>query len=434
MGLEKDTLHVVVRLPFKRPSGFIEPPSVVWTDDMEHRLWRYMSQKHTDCKLSQTLTQLRERNNQTKRRFILIGNSIAEQLGVPKEYVVRHAAFIYETQLRGIHQHLRLSEVGKAPLSSPSTPQPPVSPSSQSQALGTSGRSNLNSRPSSRRQVPSPSRSSLNRSIVRENSLIGSSPGNTNVGSPSVENHASGSVMDPSLSEAKGRENSMMLSTLSTILPRSTGDKQAGTPEASVYKSFSSQTSRPFYSPTQSLTLDNTAEAEKAGSLPYQNIPEEQTDQDNDEDANISTDEEDQEKEDEFSNHFAKMRLELEEPAFLPRNTASQSISRHHASLSAFATNENKADDHSSSTAPTNMQLISGTSSPPRRKIFGPSQTRTASSLTNTNTVTSDDSGKETGSALNSVGSSFSDLSDSSVTQSALEDAFLSKFNNGSKM
>ncbi|OZJ01732.1 hypothetical protein BZG36_05298, partial [Bifiguratus adelaidae] len=35
--------------------------------------------------------------------------------------------------------------------------------------------------------------------------------------------------------------------------------------------------------------------------------------------------------------------------------------------------------------------------------------------------------------AHHSVGSSFSDISDASVTQSALEDAYLSKFNNGSK-
>jgi len=29
MGLEdKDTFHVVIRLPFKRPQGFVEPPSV----------------------------------------------------------------------------------------------------------------------------------------------------------------------------------------------------------------------------------------------------------------------------------------------------------------------------------------------------------------------------------------------------------------------
>lgn len=29
MSLEKDTLHVVIRLPFKRPQGFIEPPQVI---------------------------------------------------------------------------------------------------------------------------------------------------------------------------------------------------------------------------------------------------------------------------------------------------------------------------------------------------------------------------------------------------------------------
>lgn len=38
-----------------------------------------------------------------------LGNLIAEQLGVPTSYVVRHAAFIYETQLRGIHQQLRIN-------------------------------------------------------------------------------------------------------------------------------------------------------------------------------------------------------------------------------------------------------------------------------------------------------------------------------------
>lgn len=38
-----------------------------------------------------------------------IGNFIAEQLGVPTSYVVRHAAFVYETQLRGIHQQLRIN-------------------------------------------------------------------------------------------------------------------------------------------------------------------------------------------------------------------------------------------------------------------------------------------------------------------------------------
>lgn len=52
------------------------------------------------------------------------GNFIAEQLGVPTPYLVRHAAFLYETQLRGIQQQLRLSEVSKAPSSAANTPPP----------------------------------------------------------------------------------------------------------------------------------------------------------------------------------------------------------------------------------------------------------------------------------------------------------------------
>jgi hypothetical protein len=70
MGLEKEVMHVVIKLPFKRPADFIEPPpvsdrrnpscvpsklisvcfQVVWTDEMEQQLWKYMNQKHTDCK------------------------------------------------------------------------------------------------------------------------------------------------------------------------------------------------------------------------------------------------------------------------------------------------------------------------------------------------------------------------------------------------
>ncbi|KAI8375860.1 hypothetical protein BD560DRAFT_392126 [Blakeslea trispora] len=85
MNLDNDIFHVVIRLPYKRPPRFIEPLSIVWTNEMEHKLWQYMSQKNTNW------------------------NEMAEQLGVPTSYVVRHAAFIYETQLRGIHQQLRLN-------------------------------------------------------------------------------------------------------------------------------------------------------------------------------------------------------------------------------------------------------------------------------------------------------------------------------------
>ncbi|ORZ03881.1 hypothetical protein BCR43DRAFT_451523 [Syncephalastrum racemosum] len=122
MPLDKDTLHVVVRLPFKRPENFVEPPPILWTDEMEVRLWQYMSQKNTDW------------------------NFIAEQLGVPTPYLVRHAAFLYETQLRGIQQQLRLSEVSKAPSSATNTP-----PSSQRRNISTSRST------SSNRQTPTTS-------------------------------------------------------------------------------------------------------------------------------------------------------------------------------------------------------------------------------------------------------------------------------------
>lgn len=69
---------------------------------MEHKLWQYISQKNTDCKTLCILFLIVVLKN-------IIGNVIAEQLGVPTSYIVRHAAFIYETQLRGIHQQLRIN-------------------------------------------------------------------------------------------------------------------------------------------------------------------------------------------------------------------------------------------------------------------------------------------------------------------------------------
>lgn len=44
---------------------------------------------------------------------------MAEKLDVPVSHLVRHAAFMYETQLREIQQQLRLSEIGKPTITSP---------------------------------------------------------------------------------------------------------------------------------------------------------------------------------------------------------------------------------------------------------------------------------------------------------------------------
>ncbi|CDS06594.1 hypothetical protein LRAMOSA09122 [Lichtheimia ramosa] len=181
MSLEKDTLHVVIRLPFKRPQGFIEPPQIRWTDEMEQRLRQYMSQKYTDW------------------------NYIAEQLEVPVSYLVRHAAFIYETQLRGIHQQLRMNDKSTTP--------PPAQ------------------RQSSKRSTPRSSET------VDDQSTPTPTPDNTK----------------------PVKDDAMMLSTISNVEPRV--PPIASVVEESLYKS-SLQSSRSYYSAEQSLEDDQEDDEE----------------------------------------------------------------------------------------------------------------------------------------------------------------------------
>ncbi|KAJ8657064.1 hypothetical protein O0I10_007143 [Lichtheimia ornata] len=182
MSLEKDTLHVVIRLPFKRPQGFIEPPQIRWTDEMEQRLRQYMSQKYTDW------------------------NYIAEQLEVPVSYLVRHAAFIYETQLRGIHQQLRMNDKSTTP--------PPAQ------------------RQSSRRSTPRSSET------VDDQSTPTPTPNTTK----------------------PVKDDAMMLSTISNVEPRV--PPVASVVEESLYKS-SLQSSRSYYSAEQSLEDDQEEDEEE---------------------------------------------------------------------------------------------------------------------------------------------------------------------------
>ncbi|KAI9253605.1 hypothetical protein BY458DRAFT_521685 [Sporodiniella umbellata] len=80
---EEAPFHVVIKLPFLRPADFAEPLPIIWTQAMEEQLWKHMIQKSKDW------------------------DGIAERLGIPTSYVVHHAAFLYQTQLKGIHQQLR---------------------------------------------------------------------------------------------------------------------------------------------------------------------------------------------------------------------------------------------------------------------------------------------------------------------------------------
>ncbi|KAL7333810.1 hypothetical protein PS15p_202674 [Mucor circinelloides] len=367
MGLEdKDTFHVVIRLPFKRPQGFVEPPSIVWTEDMEHKLWQYMSQKNTDW------------------------NVIAEQLGVPTSYVVRHAAFIYETQLRGIHQQLRL---------------------------------NTNTSSINRNNTMSPTPTKPRSTSIRySNTLQYQQQLQQQQQQESQRIETSGSIQRSNTSSRladKSKDNVSMKSSLSS---------------SSAFKSTSTATYpvAPYTVNDNSLSSSNSSSEE---SISHAQAEKSHSEDDGNDDEGEKTDDE------EFSSHFERMKLQVEEPAFLPRqskkspsNTSSSGLHRSRQALSMSIQNLKKlhADKLQNDELP--MDSSSTTSSQHSTKTSSTQPQSPSHSPAANNFQISTAPGSSNESAMNSIGSSFSDISDSSVTQSALEEAFLSKFNQGSKM
>nr|CAG8555800.1 2269_t:CDS:2 [Entrophospora candida] len=88
MSSSEETIHVVIKIPRKRPLNFVEPPRVVWTEEMEQKLWEILAQN---------------------KRQSIDWNAASRLLNVPIPYLLRHAAFLYETQLRGVQKALNVS-------------------------------------------------------------------------------------------------------------------------------------------------------------------------------------------------------------------------------------------------------------------------------------------------------------------------------------
>lgn len=134
---------------------------------------------------------------------------------------------------------------------------------------------------------------------------------------------------------------------------------------------------------------------------------------DSSEDSDIAqeedTDEKSKEKEEtndeeEFSNQFERMRLQVEEPAFLPQKTGdiSSSLSNSRQQLSMSIQNLRKLNTLHDSSA-SSSSVNSNSTTPPN------TQTHTPVATTSYHPSTAPGSSNE--SAMNSIGSSFSDLS-----------------------
>ncbi|KFH72236.1 hypothetical protein MVEG_02527 [Podila verticillata NRRL 6337] len=123
MDTPDEPVHVIIRLPYPRPEGYIDTQPVVWSEAMEKTLWQIIGQT---------------------KPTLVDWNAVSRQLGnVPVKFLIQHATVLYQTQLQDLHrigeqqqqqqqqqqQHVLQSETAmsrQASTSSISRPAPPV--------------------------------------------------------------------------------------------------------------------------------------------------------------------------------------------------------------------------------------------------------------------------------------------------------------------
>ena len=195
---------------------------------------------------------------------------------------------------------------------------------------------------------------------------------------------------------------------------------------SSIYKSTSTATY-----PAPPYTVDDNSFSSSEESI-NQALEEEEHNND---------DEEEKTDDEEFSSHFERMKMQVEEPAFLPRqskknigSSSSNGLQNSRQALSMSIQNLKRLHTDKVNSEEVPLESSSATSSQHSTKTSSTQPQSPVHSPAANNFQISTAPGSSNESAMNSIGSSFSDISDSSVTQSALEEAFLSKFNQGSKM
>ncbi|KAF9105112.1 hypothetical protein BGX29_000682 [Mortierella sp. GBA35] len=77
-------IHVIIRLPYPRPEGFVDSQPVQWTEAMEKALWEIIGRS---------------------KPSLVDWNAVSRQLGnVPVPFLIRHSAFMYQNQLQDLHR------------------------------------------------------------------------------------------------------------------------------------------------------------------------------------------------------------------------------------------------------------------------------------------------------------------------------------------
>ncbi|CAG8592898.1 3920_t:CDS:2, partial [Ambispora gerdemannii] len=489
----EEPLHVVIRLPYRRPPGFVEPPSIIWTETMEQQLWEILTQN---------------------KRQSIDWNLASRRLNVPIPYLLRHAAFLYETQLRGVQAQLRRGEVLSASNSS-----------NNLTALGTTGGITTRTRASSRassNKIPAmennepltrtraSSRASLNKVTVDPNDPIirprASSRASLTKGSvldskevptarsrsPSIRespityrgnpaaNQDTLKMGGPSNAEPafiyQGRNDTLSNETRSVPISHTSSSPPQTNSSSFARRPVSNASSVSTITPIDQITSNlrpiinmqgsfistlSTIESESAMTPSFEtpvdpysrnkSLSIEDGDGDNDEihasiklhDSSSDDDSEADEDYQESKSTILEQNLAVSftdklkklqgVAAFLPLVSTS-SGSGGSATLAGTNSNDKKSQSSASTTTTNkdtqrqdpkdiNLAVTTNVTAPPKTDDANNNSTVGKSPLT-----------PAPGSASNSTGSSFSELSDSSVTRSALEDAIMSSNLGGSRM
>ncbi|KAG0099715.1 hypothetical protein BGZ93_006215 [Podila epicladia] len=84
METSDEPVHVIIRLPYPRPEGYIDTQPVVWSEAMEKRLWQIIGQN---------------------KPTLVDWNAVSMELGnVPVKFLIQHATVLYQTQLQDLHR------------------------------------------------------------------------------------------------------------------------------------------------------------------------------------------------------------------------------------------------------------------------------------------------------------------------------------------